>query len=50
MSLKIKYDKAEKDKQKFEVMTMKELAFAFAILVIGLACSTVIFIVEILMQ
>ena len=47
---KVEYDERQKDKQKFEVMTMKELAFAFAILAIGLACSTVIFIVEILMQ
>ena len=47
---RIKYDDKEKDKQKFKVMTLKELAFAFAILGIGLACSTVIFILEIFMQ
>ena len=47
---RIKCDEKEKDKQKFEVMTLKELAFAFAILGIGLAFSTVIFIVEIFMQ
>ena len=47
---RIEYNEKEKDKQKFEVMTLKELAFAFAILGIGLACSSVIFIVEILMQ
>ena len=47
---KIKYDAKEKDKQKFKVMRLKELAFAFAILGIGLACSTVIFFVEIFMQ
>ena len=47
---KIKYDEAKKDKQKFKVMTLKELAFAFAILAIGLTCSTVVFIVEIFMQ
>ena len=47
---KIKYDEKEKDKQKFAVMTLNELTFAFAILGIGLACSTVIFILEIFMQ
>ena len=47
---RIKYHEKEKDEQKFEVMTLKELAFAFAILAIGLACSTVVFIVEIFMQ
>ena len=47
---KIEYDEREKDKQKFEVMRPKDLAFAFAILGIGLACSTVIFIVEIFVQ
>ena len=47
---RIKYNEKEKDNQKFEIMTLKELAFAFAILGIGLACSTVIFVVEIFMQ
>ena len=47
---KIKYTEKQKDEQKFEVMRLKELAFAFTILGIGLACSTVIFIVEIFMQ
>ena len=47
---RIKYNEKEKDKQKFEVMTLKELAFAFAILGTGLACSAVIFVVEIFMQ
>ena len=46
----LKYDEKEKDNQTIKVMTLKELAFAFAILAIGLACSTVIFIVEIFIQ
>ena len=47
---RIKYDEKENDYQKFKVMTLEELAFAFAILGIGLACSTAIFIIEIFMQ
>ena len=47
---RVKYNEKEKDERKFEVMTLKELAFAFAILGIGLACSSVIFILEILIQ
>ena len=47
---KVELNEEEKDNQMFEVITLKELAFAFAILGIGLACSTVIFIVEIFMQ
>ena len=47
---RIKYNKKEKDTHKFEVMTLKELAFAFAILGTGLACSFVIFIIEIFTQ
>ena len=47
---RIKYNEKEKDKKKFKIITLKELAFAFAILGIGLACSSVIFIVEIFMQ
>ena len=46
---KIKF-KEKKDNQMTEVITLKELAFAFAILGIGLACSTVIFIIEMLMH
>ena len=41
-----KYNEKEKEKQKFEVMRLKDLAFAFAILGIGLACSSVVFIIE----
>ena len=47
---RMRRNEKEKEKQKFQVMTLKELTFAFAILGIGLACSFVIFIVEILMQ
>ena len=47
---RIKYNVKLNEKQKFQVLTLKELAFAFAILGTGLACSTVIFIVEILMR
>ena len=47
---RIKYNDKEKEKQKFEVMTLKELAFAFAVLGTGLACASGIFIVEIFMQ
>ena len=44
---RMKYNEKEKEKKKFEVMTLKQLEFAFAILGIGLACSSVIFLVEI---
>ena len=44
---KLKYNEEEKANQKFEVITLKELAFAFAFLGIGLAFSTVVFIVEV---
>ena len=44
------YKKKEQGKKKFEVITLKELAFAFAILGIGLTCSSVVFIVEIFLQ
>ena len=47
---RMKFNENEEKKQKFEVMTLKELAFAFAVLGIGLACSTVIFFLEIFMQ
>ena len=47
---RIEYNEKEKDEQKFEIITLKGLAFAFAILGIGLACSTFIFVVEIFMQ
>ena len=47
---RIKYNENEKNRTKFEVMTLKQLAFAFAILGIGLACSTVILVIEIIMQ
>ena len=47
---RMEYNEKKNDEQKFEVMTLKELAFAFAILGTGLACSCVIFIVEIFMQ
>ena len=47
---RMKHDQKEKNKQKFEVITLKELAFAFAILGIGLACSSLIFIIEILIR
>ena len=43
---KLKYNEKEKSNQRFQAITLKELAFAFAILGIGLAFSTVIFIVE----
>ena len=47
---RIKYNEKEKEKHKFQVMVLHELAFAFTILGIGLACASVIFIVEIVMQ
>ena len=47
--LKIKYNQKEKANQKFQVITLEDLAFAFTILGIGLAFSTVIFISEVIM-
>ena len=47
---KLKYKEKEKDNQKFQEMTLQELAFAFAILGIGLVFSTVIFIIEVLTE
>ena len=47
---KLKYNEKEKAKQKFKVITLKELAFSFAILGIGLAFSTAIFIVEVIIS
>ena len=44
---KIKYKEKEKAHQKFQVITLKDLAFAFKILGIGLAISTVVFFVEV---
>ena len=40
-------DKKEKDNQTFTVIVLKDLGFAFAILGIGLAISTVVFFVEV---
>ena len=48
--LKIKYNEKEKALQKFQVITLKDLAFAFAILGTALVFSTVIFIVEMIMS
>ena len=45
---KAKYSEKEKNRQKFQVMTLKEMAFDFALLGIGLAFSTAVFIVEVL--
>ena len=45
---KLKDKKKQEDNQKFRVIALKDLAFAFAILGIGLAFSTVIFIVEVI--
>ena len=47
---KHKYNEKERANQKFRVITLKDLAFAFAILGIGLAFSTVIFIIEVIMS
>ena len=47
---KLQYSEREKSNQKFQVITLQELAFAFAILGIGLVFSTVVFIVEMLMK
>ena len=45
-----RYNEKEKNKQKFKVITLKKLAFAFAMLGVGLACSSLIFIIEILIR
>ena len=45
---KEKFYEKEKENQGFTVMTLKDLAFAFAILGIGLACATVVFFAEVL--
>ena len=47
---KLNYNEKDKAKQKSKVITLKELAFAFAILGIGLAFSTAIFIVEVIIS
>ena len=47
---KLQYREKEKSNQKFQVIKLQELAFAFAILGIGLVFSTVVFIVEVLMK
>ena len=47
---KLKYHEKEKDDQKFQVIHLKELAFAFVILGIGLAFSTVVFIIEMFVE
>ena len=47
---KLKYYEKERSSQKFQVIELQELAFAFAILGIGLAFSTVVFIVEVIME
>ena len=44
---KNKFDKKHKDDKRFAVITLKELAFAFALLGIGLAGATVVFFVEV---
>ena len=46
---KLRYREVEKNRQEYQVITLQELAFAFAILGIGLAFSTLIFILEVLM-
>ena len=47
---RINYNEKDKDKQRVKVIKLPDLTFAFTILGIGLACSTVIFIIEIFMQ
>ena len=47
---KFKYKQIQKDNQKFQVITLQELAFAFAILGIGLVFSAVVFIIEVLTE
>ena len=49
LSSKLKYSKRENHRQEFQIIGLQELTFAFAILGIGLAFSTVVFIVEVLM-
>ena len=44
---KNKFDEKHKDDQRFAVITLKELAFAFAILMIRLAGATFVFFVEV---
>ena len=44
---KNKFDKKHKDDQRFTVITLKELAFAFAILGIGLAGAIFVFFIEV---
>ena len=44
---KKKFDEKHKDDQRFTVITLEELAFAFAILGVGLAGATVVFFVEV---
>ena len=45
--MKQKIDEEEKENQTFTVIVLKDLGFAFAILGIGLAISTVVFVIEI---
>ena len=47
---KLQYSEREKYNQKFKVITLQELAFAFAILGIGVVLSTVVFIVEVVIK
>ena len=47
---KHKFNEKQKDNQGFTVITFKDLAFAFAILGIGLAGATVVFFLEICMR
>ena len=49
MISKHKYIKKEKTNQKFQVITLKDLALAFPIPRIRVAFSTVIFMVEVIM-
>ena len=46
---KLKYSEEERNRQKFRVMTLQEVAFAFALLGIGLAFSSAVFVAEVLM-
>ena len=48
--MKQKIDEKEKENQTFTVIALKDLEFAFAILGIGLAISTVVFFVEVWMR
>ena len=47
---KLKYNEKEKANQKFRDIALKDLAFAFAILGIGLEFSTVIVIIEVIVS